>query len=95
MHNSCFSFKELKFYLIENDCKCIFDEEAINVEKNAGKGEDEPKEKIAGKTLNELAKRLVQFVEFKFVSPTRDEVYSVCQSVIEIFTTIGGIVRFF
>lgn len=80
---------------MENGCTGIFDEEAANVERNRGKRDDEPKERISGKTINELAKKLVNFLESKFASASRDEIQSVCQSAIELFTTIGGIVSSF
>lgn len=75
---------------MENGCKPIFDEERKNMLRN-GQGE-EMKERIAGKSLNELAKRLVSFIEHKYTNSSRDDIENVCQSALELFTTIGGIV---
>lgn len=85
-----FYFQELKLYLLENGCKPIFDEETKNLLKN---GQDEAmKERIAGKSLNELAKKLVIFINSKYSNSTRDDIKNVCQSALDLFTTIGGIV---
>lgn len=80
----------MKSYLLENGCKPIFDEETKNVLRNGN--DQEMKERIAGKSLNELAKRLVSFIGYKYTNSSRDDIKSVCQSALELFTTIGGIV---
>lgn len=50
-------------------------------------------ERIAGRSLNELAKKIVEFLVEKFTSPSREEMQAVCDSAVELFSTIGGKVR--
>lgn len=80
---------------MQNGCKSLFDEEVRNVEKNDQNKENgaESIERIAGQSLNELAKKIVMFLEEKFSSPSREEMSAVCDSAIELFSTIGGKVR--
>lgn len=75
-----------------NGCKPIFDEERRNVLRNDQEESAQMVERIAGKSLNEFAKKLISFIEYKYSNPSRDNIKKVCQSAMELFTTIGGIV---
>lgn len=77
---------------MENECKPIFDEELTNVQNNEKKRPGEVKEKISRKSVKDLAKKLISFIEYKYTSSTKDEVRSVCESAVELFTTLGGMV---
>lgn len=80
---------------MENGCSTIFDEELTNVQKNEAKKSGETIERICSKSIKELAKKLFMFLELKYTSPTKDEVQSVCESAMKLFTTIGTIVSTF
>lgn len=60
--------------------------------KNSEDESEEIKERIAGNSLSELAKKLIAFIDYKYTNPSRDEIKSVCKSALELFTTIGGMV---
>lgn len=81
-----FSFQELKLYLMENGFRTLFIEDERN---------QETKNRMNSKSINQLAKKLCEFIEVKFETlANSDHISNVCNNAVQLFPSIGEVVSF-